>query len=481
LASFASCSKWLDLQPQDGITKDEFWKTKEDVRAALYGIYSSLNGGSVETRIFLWGEVRADMIEVTPIGADDYRFVKNVNILSTNSIASWAAMYSTINDCNLLIDFAKDAKAADPTFSDADYNTYVGEAMTIRSLLYFYLVRTFRDIPLKLKGSFRDSDVLTPTPQVGEDETIRQLIIDLKEAQKLVPDYHVQPIEPTVEGTFSTESTVNKGRITKPAVTALLADIYLWNEDYAEAEAEADKILSTQRYRLLEGAGMSIFEGGSAETIFEISHTQSISNIMLYLVRVTPPFAANTMLINEEIFTPNKDVDVNLKDLRGEGEIYTAGGSILKYGRDDPSYHSFQIYRISDVMLIKAEAVNEQGRGGEALAILEELRTMRKALAATDPDLNEDDNGGIGLFILAERAREFAFEGKRWFDLLRFARKDNYGNIHLLVDMVSKTADVSVQQSAINKIRQKDSHYLPIQEEELTKDPLLKQNPFYIK
>jgi hypothetical protein len=244
LASFASCSKWLDLQPQDGITKDEFWKTKEDVRAALYGIYSSLNGGSVETRIFLWGEVRADMIEVTPIGADDYRFVKNVNILSTNSIASWAAMYSTINDCNLLIDFAKDAKAADPTFSDADYNTYVGEAMTIRSLLYFYLVRTFRDIPLKLKGSFRDSDVLTPTPQVGEDETIRQLIIDLKEAQKLVPDYHVQPIEPTVEGTFSTESTVNKGRITKPAVTALLADIYLWNEDYAEAEAEADKILS---------------------------------------------------------------------------------------------------------------------------------------------------------------------------------------------------------------------------------------------
>jgi len=481
LASLPSCSKWLDLQPQDGITKGEFWQTKEDVRAALYGIYSSLNAGLIEQRLFVWGELRADMIEVTPLGSDDFRFVKNVNILSTNRVAAWGEVYSTINDCNLLIDFAKDAKATDPTFTDAEYNTYLGEALTVRSLLYFYLVRTFRDIPLKLKGSFRDSDVLTPTPQVTEAETIRQLIADLKEAQNLVPDYHIQPEASESIGVYVPESPVNKGRITKPAVTALLADVYLWNSDYEEAEIEADKILSTDRYQLTEGAILPIFQGGTAETIFEISHRESTPNVLSLLLTLSPPFAANTMLIKEDVFVPNTDVDPNLRDPRGESFIYSSGGLIMKYGSEENLYSSFQIYRISDVMLIKAEAINELGRGEEALTIVDELRQQRRALAATAPELGNDDNGGIGRFILAERAREFAFEGKRWFDLLRFARRDDYANIDILLAMVGKTADVTVQQSAINKMRQKDSHYLPISEDELSKDPLLQQNPFYLK
>ncbi|WP_437920490.1 RagB/SusD family nutrient uptake outer membrane protein [Sphingobacterium sp. LRF_L2] len=473
-ASFSSCSKWLDLQPQDGITKDEYWQTKEDVRAALYGIYSSLNSGSVEARMFLWGEIRADMVDVTTYASDDYRFAKNVNILSTNTLADWAAVYSTINDCNLLIDFAKDAKALDPTFSDAEYNSYLGEALTVRSLLYFYLVRTFRDIPLKLKGSYKDSDALTPTAQVTPEETITQLISDLKQAQGLVPDYHEEPEEGSL-----TEAPINKGRVTKPAVTALLADVYLWNEDYALAEAEADKILSTERYTLIGQASTLIYQGNSSETIFEISHDESVMNILMVYVRyLNPPLAANTTFINDQIFTPNMEVDVSLRDTRAD--TYTAAGSIIRYGSDYPSYYSTQIYRISDVMLIKADALNEQGRGEEALAILEELRTQRQALAATDPGLDPDDVGGIGRFILAERAREFAFEGKRWFDLLRYAKRDNYANIDVLIELVGNTADVSVQQAAISKIRQIDSHYLPIPQSEINTDPLLKQNPFYL-
>src|SRR5690606_1575454 len=119
-----SCNKWFDLQPQDGITKVEFWKTKEDVRAALMGIYSALNAGPVETKIFIWGELRADMVDVSSYALDDYRLVKNYNILSTNDISNWAAMYSVINSCNLLIDFAPDAKTSDPTFTDNEYNSY---------------------------------------------------------------------------------------------------------------------------------------------------------------------------------------------------------------------------------------------------------------------------------------------------------------------------------------------------------------------
>ena len=110
VASFSSCRKWLDLQPQDGITKAEFWKTKEDVKAALTGIYSSLNAGDVEERIFLWGELRGDMVVPTSYAADDYRLVKNMNILSTNDISDWSALYVVINNCNLLIDLIQPPK-----------------------------------------------------------------------------------------------------------------------------------------------------------------------------------------------------------------------------------------------------------------------------------------------------------------------------------------------------------------------------------
>ena len=114
-----SCNKWLDLQPQDGITRAEFWKTKEDVHAALIGIYSSLNSGPVEQQLFTWGELRADLVGLTSYATDDNRLVKNYNILSTNVIADWSAIYTAINNCNLLIDYAGQAKQADPTFTDA--------------------------------------------------------------------------------------------------------------------------------------------------------------------------------------------------------------------------------------------------------------------------------------------------------------------------------------------------------------------------
>jgi hypothetical protein len=102
-------------------------------------------------------------------------------------------------------------------------------------------------------------------------------------------------------------------------------------------------------------------------------------------------------------------------------------------------------------------------------------------LDATDLQISDDDKEGIDQFILEERAREFAFEGKRWFDLLRNAKRDNYSNLNILVELITRITDSSVQQSAINKIRDFDSHYFPIAENELFSDTKLEQNPFYIK
>ncbi|MNT78170.1 SusD family protein [compost metagenome] len=99
----------------------------------------------------------------------------------------------------------------------------------------------------------------------------------------------------------------------------------------------------------------------------------------------------------------------------------------------------------------------------------------------TLPSLNTSDPDGICDFILEERAREFAFEGKRWYDVLRMSKRDNYRRINILLDMVSRTVSSAVQQSAMTKFRDVNSHYLPINDTELFADSKLVQNPFYTK
>ncbi|MGC4104361.1 hypothetical protein [Ferruginibacter sp.] len=106
---FGSCKKWLDLQPQDGLTGAEYWKTKEQVQAAVIGIYASLTGSATGSRnnaesFFLWGELRADMINSTLFTAAEQVDIINVNILPTNTVANWRGIYETINYCNTVID-----------------------------------------------------------------------------------------------------------------------------------------------------------------------------------------------------------------------------------------------------------------------------------------------------------------------------------------------------------------------------------------
>ena len=147
---FTGCKKWLDLKPQDGIVKEEFWKTKEQVKASVIGIYSSLMESSSGTygrqdyipslaeQLFVWGEGRADNIALATFSsADDIELV-NVNIQPINVNANWRPFYRTINYCNTLIEKAPEVLANDNTFTQAQLDAYLSEAHAIRALMYFY-------------------------------------------------------------------------------------------------------------------------------------------------------------------------------------------------------------------------------------------------------------------------------------------------------------------------------------------------------
>ncbi|MEJ2883190.1 RagB/SusD family nutrient uptake outer membrane protein [Pedobacter sp. GR22-6] len=478
LAPLSSCNKFLDLSPQDGITKQEFWRTKEDVKAAVFGCYSSLLAPPPNVRdkalteyIFLWGELRADMIGKTTYSTEEEKSIMDMNILSTNSISSWASFYRTINYCNTVLDFSPDAKKLDPTFSNTEYNQYIGEALTIRSLMYFYLVRTFGDVPLKLISTARDTDI-KEIGKTGQQEILNQLVADLKKAQGYLPL------------TYGNDRA-DKGRVSRFAADALLADVYLWMEKYPECIQECDKVLADTRFGYISGNSAwynsVFFLGSSKETIFEFSNATSVNNIFYdLLVNTRKRFTASNF-VGTEIFIPSDDADS--VDTRGEGTFYLSNLTISKYGTENPSYVNFQVYRYSDIKLMKAEALALTSRGAEALEIVNELRNIRNAVGASKENPDAGDADAICDYILAERGREFAFEGKRWFDILRNAKRGGY-TAHgraLIEGFVGKTVSVALQQSAINKLKDANSHYLPISETELFADTKLVQNPFYTK
>jgi starch-binding outer membrane protein, SusD/RagB family len=147
----SSCNKWIELKPQDGIIKEEFWKTKEQVEAAVTGIYSSMMGGTSSSDInverplpeyfFLWGEARADMMSPTARASVEEIDLTTMNILPTNRITNWRYVYQTINYCNTVIDLAPGVLANDATFSQQQLDRALSQALAIRSLMYFYLFR----------------------------------------------------------------------------------------------------------------------------------------------------------------------------------------------------------------------------------------------------------------------------------------------------------------------------------------------------
>ncbi|WP_025142461.1 RagB/SusD family nutrient uptake outer membrane protein [Pedobacter jeongneungensis] len=473
----SSCKKWLDLQPRDGITRQGFWKTKEDIQAAVAGCYASLlapppsiNDKALTEYIFIYGEIRADMIDAGPSGTIEEKDIFDNNIVQSNTLTSWAAFYRTINFCNTVLDFAPAVKGTDPTLTDAQLNAYISEALALRSMMYFYLVRNFRDVPLKLTSSSKDTDLqeLTKTPAA---DILNQIVADLKKAEAGAVN--------TYGNTVS-----DKGRITKFTVNALLADVYLWMDNFTGCITECNKIMDSQKFAV-QGAGSGwynnvFYNGSSTETIFEFSNKNSVNNVFYnLLVQSKKRFIASGILTSD-IFTPD-DVDPDrIYDIRASA-FYSGDNSIVKYGTENPSYVNWQAYRLSDIWMLKAEALAYTGAGADAINLIKDLRLKRNAVKMTEQSPDENDKDAICDYILAERSREFAFEGKRWYDLLRIAKHENYRRINVLLDMVARTVSPAVQQSAITKFRDVNSHYLPINENELFADSKLVQNPFYTK
>ncbi|MGF7232513.1 RagB/SusD family nutrient uptake outer membrane protein [Arachidicoccus sp.] len=476
-----SCNKWLEVKPQDGIIRDNYWKTKEQFGAAVIGCYSSLLDPQLVTDLFAWGELRADMVGTTLKTSTDAINIMEGNILSSNSFTDWSVVYRTINDCNTVLEYGPGVIKNDATLTVKQQNAYLAEAHTIRALMYFYLLRTFGEVPLQLSATSTDNEV-TQLVKSSQLDVYNQIITDLKFAQQNAVETY---------GNINTD----KGRITKNTVFSIEADAYLWEDKYDSCIAACDSVINSQKYGLVSGTDQSqwfntlYFNGNSSEGIFEFQFDQQALN----------PFY-NQFISSSKLYVAAPNVSSDIfgldhsglqKDIRGDGGSMNAiDGTILKYAAAtggesitlrtaDQSFAHWFVYRYADILMMKAEALTWVNRGGEALTLVQTIRDRAHAIDETveTPDSTSADD--IAQYILDERAREFAFEGKRWFDVLRFAKRNNYKQLGVLLDVVKKNAPTYLQQTIVNKYKDVRSHYLPINQDELQADKKLIQNPFY--
>jgi len=475
--SVCSCNKFLELRPQNGITSDQFWQTKEQLQSAVIGIYNNLLTGPTAD-FFEWGEVRADfVVPGSGVTTDESNIIAS-NILPTNGIVNWAPFYTTINLCNNVLDNGPGVINKDKTLDDKVLQGYLAEAETIRALMYFYLVRSFRDVPLKLKYTASDQD-LQNLPKSSEADVLKQILADLKDAEgKAVATYG--------------NTASDKGRVTTYTVEAILADVYLWMDDYANCITYCDKVIDSHRFGLVPNNG-SWFStlyanGNSIEGIFELQFSGSSVNpfYSFFSPSTKQHYLANPTLI-DDFYSVDIDNPDNM-DIRGSDvAIHIADQSIYKYiayspsslRSSDASTAHWIFYRYADILLMKAEACIYSNRGQDALDLITEIRTRANALPDTEQSPSVDDINGLTDYLVAERAREFAFEGKRWYDLLRNAKRNNFARLDLLIDAAIRSVPSEYANGAVSKLKDPNSLYFPIPLSELQHDPLLVQNPFY--
>lgn len=473
LFASTACSDWLELLPPSGLIREEFWQTKEDVEASVMGAYSTFS--NLDNLLFVHGEARADLV-TDDINLDgSIKEIMNGNVYSDNWLCNWESFYKVINYCNEIIDNAPAVKEIDKTFTDFQLQGFLAEAYFLRSLSYFYLVRIFKDVPYITSPSETDNTEFY-IPKTDGDSILQFITADLLEASKYVSDNYLTLME-------------LKGRASKEAVEALLADIALWRFDYEAVIEHVDNIIATEKIELMPSDKWYeiFYPGNSLESIFEFQFDERLNQ------RNSLYGLTNT---NSRAFDPSQEALKKFSLLyteepaRGEKNTIARNSEtdfiIWKYvgaapdglsvrSSNEQATANWIVYRLADVLLMKAEALSQMGRYAEALDIINEIRDRAnvEAISVANSAIAFEDA------ILEERALELAYEGKRWFDLVRMGRRNDFARKDKLVEIIIRNVPSTQKRILGSKLTNPLGWYMPIYKYELERNLNLVQNPYY--
>lgn len=501
LMSVTGCTAWLTIKPEGEVVLEDFWQSESNVESVLMSCYRGLTEDAIINRMIVWGELRSDNLISSGTASIDMQKILDGDITSSNSYASWSNFYTVINYCNTVLYYAPGVVERDLNFTQGDLHRVEAEAKTLRALCYFYLVRTFKDVPWISAASVDDTQDYN-IPKSSEEQVIDTLLFDLNSVRNYA------------SSDFG-DKNMNKGRITKNAINALLADIYLWKNDYDNCITACNRVLADTTLKLVEEEQvypMVFSNGNSSESIFELQFSDNVqsNNAVKVLYGsssrqtgdlsfpATLAFNPNdrTHGINSpfgyKMLTPTTFVegqdDVRAKDsyalFSGKYYIFKYAGygrRVASSGITEYLYRNttanWIIYRLSDVILMKAEALAQKGSPSDLTQAVELANLTYKRSNSLDVPLDKvyyPTKEEVQKLVLRERQRELLFEGKRWFDLVRMARRDSTtANLNTIVETKASGLGGSLGAPVMNAM------YMPVSKTEMEANPLMKQNPFY--
>lgn len=387
----------LDLEPADKITAEQAYKNKSGVEKGILGSYSELQSLSYFGRAFLITTDLAADILMHPADATqaDYAAVDHNTLKAENSVADaiWASCYSAINVANSVIAKIPDVK----DMTEAEKNSALAELYFLRALSHFNLVNLFGAIPVKTTPTIGTAGLDVPRKSVSD--VYSQIIADLSFAEQ-----HLSA------------SSSTKIRATKFAATALLARVYLYQKNYALAYAKADLVIKQGGYTLLDDYSTVFSADGSAETIFEVEFNSTDRS------RIAEFNFPKTLNGRAEVKPDATLVSAfTNNDERKNVSIASSGTYVYARKYNDLSLgdKNVIVLRLAEMHLIKAEA--EANLSTAVVSNIQtELNTIRHRANLGDTDAATVSE--LKLAIENERRLEFAFEGHRWFDLVRTNR-----------------------------------------------------------
>ncbi|MDR2621507.1 MAG: RagB/SusD family nutrient uptake outer membrane protein [Dysgonamonadaceae bacterium] len=526
---FPACEDFLETKPLDKMVEEDYWKTRTDVQSVLLAAYKEMTSDDFMERIMIGGEFRSDNIRQDNSRTDQkLKDILDMAIQTDNDLLKWKTFYTVINYCNRVLNRASDIVDIDPDYTHGMLTVDLGEARALRAMVYFYLIRIYHDVPY-IDFPYDDDNKPFSIPKTSGEIIVDHIIADLEQAEREV--VVTQGWSSLINSQIRIKT---KGRFTKNAVRALLADVYLWKASglpeaerapyyqkcIQACEAIEPSILNPEdkiNYDELNGSELMLtsntggqtmgtlswsyynvfYRENSNESIFELQFDIVTGNgrVPHYYGRVGD--AARILaspLLEAGAFDQTEDVrrHDSFAQTGAESGIYKVFKYVaeMRFSNNYTDYtylteaevkaKNWIFYRLPDVFLMKAEALAELG--GES-NLSEALKQVNKVYERSNPtalplnSINYSTQEQMRELVLQERRREFLFEGKRWFDLLRVARREGKSR-----DMVTKYIVPNAVLNSdviLTKLSVMDALYLPIHRDELLSNTELEQNPYY--
>lgn len=468
----SSCQDFLDEQPISVLSAGNYWQTENDIRTAMAGMYDGLQD-IVDDDFINWGEGRSDNFVRGGTGETEYAFMYNA-MTSDMRTTDWTDLYAVILRANLIIKYVPEIEG---DLTETEKNDYLAQAHAIRAYCHLLGVKVWGDFPL-IQEVIEDKDAAPARTPVSD--VLDAVVADLITARELVNEDNTNVFE------------VNLG-----GILAILTDAYMWQHAYQKVIETTDELLATGRYALEEDSASwkRIFTDPSgldspAEPIWSLYRDITVDDgngIADYIGSSdhTSSFVMDRNLLarweqqGDQEFRESLTYDTLIAEQEGAVPFIWKYFPLAESGEPDESLTTGDaanirnpMYRLADILLLRAEAYNQLGNEEDAVELLNIIRTRAGLEPVSEDDF--DTKEALEMAILDERQLELFAEGKRWFDLRRTG---------LVMEVMGPLLEQRQLEAGLTVIGFGDEGLVlfPVNRDVLNANPSLEQNPPYTR